>query len=96
MVVLQEHVGINISTRRPVSLKQDRIFLDGKHVGYVGWQPGAPINLVVRDLSPSTMESIRTAVAEKLGAGDRKLVIPPEIPEEFLQSQTENEYDADA
>jgi hypothetical protein len=97
MITLESHIGINIATKLPVELKQDRIYLDGKHVGYVGWQPGAPINLIVRGLPAAIVDDVRAAVAAKHGAGERKLAVPPEIPAEVLAAQAEeDDTDVDA
>jgi hypothetical protein len=90
MITLQAHVGTNIATKVPCDLKQDRIFLDGKLIGYVGRRPEQPINLIVRDLPEEVTGEIRTAVAGKYGDKNRKLVQPPAIPPELLDAGEED------
>ena len=83
-VVLERHVGKQqtILGEVDVDLKQFRVFLQSEdlkkargndriHIGYVGDQPNAPLNLTApRELFPSAVwekirEAVRVALAEK-------------------------------
>jgi hypothetical protein len=93
LIQLQPHVGKRLSDSVQIDLKQDRIFVDGQHVGYLARVPDAPINLVVRDLPEATSAAIRQAVQSKYGGAALKLVVPPEVPEDEAADDDYDEYD---
>lgn len=78
---LEKHVGKTVAGGGLVDLKQDRIFADGELVGYVGRKLGAPINLIMR-LPEEAQAAIRQAVDAQYGAAERRVAMPPALPEE--------------
>jgi len=72
-----------LATKREVDLNQDRIYVDGRAVGYVARKPNAPINLVERGLGPEIHDAIRAAVQAKYGGQAERLSEPIEIPPEY-------------
>jgi len=81
-VSLQPHTGTHLATRRTIDLGQDRIFVDGEDVGYVGRRPDAAINLIYPDLPEDTKAAIRQAVRAKYGGAAERMAEPLPIPEE--------------
>lgn len=50
-----------------VNVPQDRIFFEGRHVGYCCHKPGSPLNLIVCDLSESAKCQIQKALNDRDG-----------------------------
>lgn len=82
-IELRPHVGMDLATRQEVDLNQDRIYVDGRAVGYVGRKPDAPINLVRRGLGPVMYQEIQAAVLAKYGGKAEKISEPVELPDEY-------------
>lgn len=85
-IELRPHVGKSMASGRPVDLKQDMIFLDGEHVGYVGRQPDAPINLIRAEFLDEQVAAIRAAVQAKYGGQAQQVAIPPQLPDEAMDA----------
>lgn len=81
-VELRPHIGKHCATGRQVDLGQDRIFVDGFHLGYVGRQPDAPINLIYPDVPEDQQQAIREAVRAKYGGQAERIAAPPVMPED--------------
>ena len=96
-VKLIPHLAVNIATKREIDTGQDRIHLDGRHVGYVHRTPTSPIALIVTDLIDEQKQAIADAVREKYAGAVRAMPQPVEIPAEEYGSDddddTEDEYD---
>jgi hypothetical protein len=54
------------------------IFCNGMHVGYIGHQPGAPLNLITRNLADFQIAAISDAIAQKFGGWAGPVSMPPE------------------
>lgn len=92
-VELRPHIGGHMVTGQPVDLRQDRIFVDGQHVGYVGRSPDAPINLIVSAPPEELTAAVREAVAAKYGPGTRALSAPPAIGDVVEQDPDDDTVD---
>lgn len=90
MIELRPHVGKSMASGRVIDLQQDRIFVDGQHVGYVARQAGAPINLIYPDIPEDHIESIRGAVAAKYGGAADKVAAPVPIGNEVEGFETDD------
>jgi hypothetical protein len=75
-IELRPHTGLDVRTRREVTLPQDRIFLDGQAVGFVGHKPGDPVCLTER-FPEETQAAIAAHVAQIRGVPPRKVAMPP-------------------
>ena len=62
----------NDHSAKPFALAQDRVFVDGQHVGYVGHQHMAPIVLITQ-----VSDAVKAALVGKLG--DRKIAEPARL-----------------
>ena len=93
-IELRPHVGKSMASGRVIDLQQDRIFVDGQHVGYVARQAGAPINLIYPDIPEDHIESIRGAVAAKYGGAANKVAAPVAIADSERDGEGD-EFDAD-
>ncbi len=89
-IELRPHVGKNVATGLPVDLGQDRIFVDGQHVGYVGRKPDAPINLIFPQLPEDLKTAVQKAVTAKFGGQAARMAEPVQIPEELQDSSDED------
>ena len=61
---------MTVELEHMIPFPQDRIILNGHHVGYVCHHKGAPINLIKRGISESELIEIKAAVAERECDGD--------------------------
>ena len=95
MIELKPHVGKHMVTGRPIELKQDMIFCDGEHVGYIGHQPGAPLNLITRTLQDFQIAEISEAIARKFGGWAGPVSMPPEIDEDTWADFEDDEEDGE-
>lgn len=85
-VSFEPHVGRHLISGADVDLKQDLIYVNGQHVGYVGRQPGAPVNLIVPDPSAELRRSVLAAVADRFGEIDlqpRRVAAPVDVEAEI-------------
>ena len=86
---IEPHRGVNCATKKEVDLGQDRIFLDGQVVGYVGRKENSPIGLIFPRMRPEEEQAIEKAVKERYGGeAARKMSRPVPIPDE-----DEEDYD---
>jgi hypothetical protein len=94
-ILLQPMTAKNVATRKEIDTGQDRIFLDGQHVGYVRRKEDSPISLIVTDLSDEAKLAIDEAVRQQYGGDAREIGQPVEIPEDYATDMdTEDEgYD---
>jgi hypothetical protein len=90
-VELRPHRGINLATKREQDLNQDKIYVEGQHVGYVGRKPNAPINLIERGLGPEIQMAIRDAVQAKYGGQAERISEPVEVPDDYLTGEDQDE-----
>ena len=90
-VELRDWHGRSLAKRdKVVTIQQYKIFVDGHCIGYVGWKPGASIQLIER-VSPQTKKEISQRVAElKNEKTPPKANMPPQVPDRFYQ-QPEDE-----
>ena len=63
LVTLQPHVIQQKGL--PCRLPQDRIFYDGKHIGYVGTHRSAGVNFITHKLPDSIKHQVKLVVAER-------------------------------
>lgn len=89
-IELRPHVGKSLASGRAIDLKQDRIFVDGQHVGYVGREVNAPINLIYHDMPEDHIEAIRNAVRGKYGGTADKVAAPVPIGNEVEGFETDD------
>jgi len=94
-IELKPHFGIHCANRKEIDTGQDRIHVDGQHVGYVHRRIDSPITLIVRDLDVETKQTIQLAVLEKYGGEQRVVGEPIEIPTEELESDLDEEQEVD-
>lgn len=94
-VELQRWFGKCCKSKRKVEMKQYRVFVDGKHVGYLPWHPGAKL-LLTAPVGPIERQEIEHAVAEAFysRAGVKPDVAPPiksvetpDVPPELLEQK---------
>lgn len=85
MIELKQHAGINLATGAEENLSQDRIFVDGRHVGYVGHRTGDYVQLI-RDVSEAERKEIDAIVVAKFNR-DAPFTGPPmDIPPEVIDA----------
>lgn len=89
MIELKPHIGKSLASRRDVDLGQDRIFLDGEVIGYVGRKPNSPINLIFHGLPEATKTAVQEAVQAKYGGSAAKVSEPVPLPEEPSEDEAE-------
>lgn len=77
-IELRPHVGLDVRTKQPVDLEQDMVFLDGRHVGFVGRRPGAPVNFVER-LPGSTVQAVLDHVERAREQAPQRWSEPPAV-----------------
>lgn len=80
-IELRPHVGHNTARNCEEDLGQDRIYVDGQAVGYVGREPNAHILMAVPYVSPVVRDAITAAVREKYGGTQAGINCPPELPD---------------
>lgn len=90
LVELRPHVGVNCNTQEKSVVKnQDRLFVDGVGVGFVGHHPGAKITLTER-FSAEKIAEIELQVQKlKRCMEPMKAVQPPEVPEDLLRKKND-------
>jgi len=83
---LKPHKGVMRSILGPIEVEHDQfmIYVNGLHVGYVGKQPGAPIN-IFQEVGKSMLADIRAEVAKQLSVVGPVAVTPTdeEVEEHF-------------
>jgi len=92
-VELAPHMAINVATRREIDTGQDRVMLDGRHVGFAYRSSTSHISLIVTDLDDETKQVIQNAVCEKYGGGPRAMPQPVEIPVEELDADDDDDME---
>ena len=95
MIELKPLIGKNVATGKAADTGQDRIFLNGKHVGYVQRKPNSPIALIVNTLDAETKQSIQDAVAAQYGGETRPMGEPVDIPDEVLDDDDDDDMEDD-
>lgn len=94
-IELKPHKGIQRSVFGPIEVEFDQwmIYANGLHVGYVGKQPSAPINIFA-ELSKSMLQDLKSCVEQHMGQPAPMAVAPTdEEVEEHLQVISEEEDD---
>ena len=77
-IELQPHIGRNTVTGRQQTLDQDRIFVDGRAVGFVNHRPGAAVIMTER-LGEFTEQAVAEYVRQaRGGVALPKVARPPE------------------
>lgn len=89
-VIFQRHTGIHLATKQTIDLGQSRIFVDGRHVGYVGDQPAAPVCLVHQE-PPAVHAAIRDELAKLRGVAPKSINEPP--PPEAVEADAYEDLD---
>jgi len=90
MIAFVPHVGMNLATGESEDLKQDRIFVDGLHVGYVGHEPGSYIQLI-KPVSEVEQTEIEARLLARHGKESPTAGPPPEISQEALDALEGND-----
>ena len=90
-VELRAHVGVNVATKMPCDLRQDMIFVDNRHMGYVARVPDAPIMLIYPDVPQDYRDAIRAAVVAKYGGQGEKVSAPAAVPQEVIDGTASND-----
>jgi len=95
IVELKPHEGIAIGTKdKVVKHDQWRVFVDGVGVGYLSFRPGSKVCLIER-FSPIDIEEIERQVFALTKSDPGKSVTAPDVPEELLNTSTEDETDSE-
>lgn len=78
-IELKPHKAIQRSVFGPIEVEFDQwlIYANGLHVGYVGKQAGAPINIFA-ELNKSMLQQLKSAIEEHMGAPSPMAVAPTE------------------
>lgn len=79
-ITLEPLVGVDEECNE-IAHAQDQIFLNGLRIGYVGHAPLAPVSIIRPGVcgDKPTLAAILEKVAERLGAGERKVCGVPEL-----------------
>ena len=93
-IELKPHKGIQRSMFGPIEVEHNQwmIYSNGLHVGYVGKDPGAPINIFA-DLPKSMLLELRKAIEEEMGALAPLAVAPTDEEVERHLEKIEEEHD---
>jgi len=96
-IELRPHRAIHCASRKEIDTNQDRIHVDGRHVGYVHRRIDSPISLIVTDLDDETKQAIQDQVLQAYGGEQRPMGQPVEIPSDEIDLDDdgigEDEYD---
>tara|TARA_R110002110_G_scaffold135969_3_gene320457 strand:+ start:25 stop:345 length:321 start_codon:yes stop_codon:yes gene_type:complete len=93
-ITVKQDRGRSLATGEWKPRSQYRIELDGVWVAYLPFDKGAKIiYLAGLALSPLTVEAIDKEVREVVGDKELKSIVAPEIPEELLNPDSEDEPD---
>lgn len=94
-IELKPHKGIQRSIFGPIEVEFDQwmIYANGLHVGYVGKQSGAPINIFA-ELSKSMLQDLKASIEQHMGEPSPMAVAPTnEEVAEHLEAISEEEND---
>ena len=93
-IELKPHKGIQRSIFGPIEVEHNQwmIYANGLHVGYVGKDPGSPINIFA-ELPKSMLLELKKCVEEHMGAAAPMAVAPSEDEVERHLNLIEGEDD---
>tara|TARA_R100000406_G_scaffold35731_1_gene23626 strand:+ start:4194 stop:4493 length:300 start_codon:yes stop_codon:yes gene_type:complete len=89
-VELLPHKGINMATRQEETVRQYRVVLDGKLVGYKSWDFGSKVIFITK-LSPEDIAEVKNQVEHLLGDTADHVNAPDE--EKILAKYEDNSDD---
>lgn len=95
-VEIRPHVGTNLASGRQVDLGQERVYVDGRVIGYLSRRRGPQPRLVlIRTVPAADLVAAVEAVGAAYGSKVRVFGRAPDIPAEFLQEVDEEDDDQD-
>lgn len=87
-VSFEPHTGIDRRTGLPIDFGQDRVFVDGVEVGFIGRKPGSPMNFIVR-ADGTVKAAVVAAIVQRWRRAPAKVSMPPEMPAELNTDWTD-------
>ena len=95
-VELETHVGIHLATKKEVVHEQYWVFLcdedSRQKIGLIGWKEGSKL-IFFQKVDPVTSKWSEEEVAKLMERENVTSVEPPELPEELLNQDDDDELD---
>jgi hypothetical protein len=84
MIELRQHIGKHVITGEPVHNPQYMIYSHGRHVGFLGFEPGSRPMLFVR-IGPIEQRDMHQEIQRMVGDDFElgSVAVPPEPPKVF-------------